>query len=33
VAPTVSLGSLLGKFALVALALAGIGAAGARVLI
>ncbi|MET0533277.1 MAG: hypothetical protein ABW171_03550 [Steroidobacter sp.] len=33
IAPTVSLGSLLGKFVLVTLALAGIGAAGARVLI
>jgi len=31
--PSVSLGSLLGKFALIALALVGIGAAGARVLI
>lgn len=31
--PTVSLGPLLAKFALTALALAGIGAAGARVLI
>lgn len=32
-ARTVHLGALLGKFALVALALAGIAAAGARVLI
>lgn len=31
--PTVSLGPLLAKFALVALTLAGIGAAGARMLI
>ena len=32
-APTVNLGALLGKFVLVVLALAGIGAAAARVLI
>ena len=32
-APTVSMGPLLGKLALFALALAGIAAAGARVLI